>query len=227
MRMYKPYRLYVSAFAVVLAGCDLLADPVFPVRFEASVEVLESGSGQEWGAEIFPAAAGDHWMFCDADGRCELTWPTEETTTINGRDTAIWFVAGAVATIEGWIRVTDEAVYDFGGPSAFSACSIPRLHFPVVTGKRWRIDCGVNGNLVAEVTVEGLERVRTDVGWFDAVRVRYSVQRPQMPQGDAGEHLWWFAPGVGVVKKQSQSFKPLVLRYGFVGGQPRTGDPDP
>jgi len=237
MRTWRPW--WLLAFAVALAACAVVdSNPVLPTSFDSTIEVINEGSGQEYGPELFPAGEGDRWLYLENgdETRPWMTWPTTDSIEINGQETAVWKWSGEPGmTADAWFRVTDGAVYDFGNVFGLYPCSVPRLEFPVRVAKSWATDCSDDGRMSAVATVQAVERVRTDVGWFDAVRVDYDVQSVGRTGSTSpldwwlkpGNHheTWWFAPGVGVVQRELSQGHIWVLRYGKVGGEDVAGDP--
>jgi len=221
---FRTAALAAIALATAGAGCgEFLENPVLPTSFGSSIHVLDEGSGQEWGQELFPVGEGDRWLYLDEgdEDRPWMTWQSADTVEINGRPIPIWKMAGESFTLDAWTEVTDDAVRDFGSVFALYACGVPRLHFPLRPGKRWETDCSDAGHTWT-AAVKGLERLRTDVGWFDAVRVEYG----DLING-AGEpftHTWWFVPGVGVVQREYEPGRFRLLRYASVAGRDVAGD---
>lgn len=218
-------------------GCEFLANPSFPTSFDTSIEVVANGAGTEYSIdELFPDDDGNRWLYFLPEGSNSrwMTWRTQETVELNGRKVPVWKQAGDHETIEGWMEVTDQAVLDFGTVKHLYPCSIPRLHAPVSIGKAWRTDCLEDGFMAAEAVVLAMERVRTDVGWVDALRVEYTIQNrtPSVKGGKnsieggtaSGTQTWWFSPGIGVVKRSGGSGVPRVLRHGLVKGKSAAGD---
>ncbi len=218
-----------------LAACEAFSDPSFPTAFDTSIEVVSEGAGQEFGPELFPAGDGDRWLYMENgdEETAWITWPTGKTTEVNAEQVPIWMQRGNYGTNEAWTLVTKDAVQDYGNVFRLNPCTIPRLHFPVRIGKVWRTDCTSDGYLNSEATVLTVERVRTDVGWFSAVRINYVIHRASgsgstldwwLQGPPEANETWWFAPGIGVVKREYAQGHFHVLRHARVGGKDAAGD---
>jgi hypothetical protein len=224
-------------FALAASACEVFPNPVYPTSFDTSVEVVAKGTGTEYSIqELFPDDDGNQWLYFGSDDYSSrwMTWRTSETVELNGRQIPTWKQSAEHQTVDGWIEVTDKAVLDFGNVHRLYPCSIPRLHAPVSVGKAWRTDCLDDGYMTADAIALAVERVRTDVGWVDALRVEYTIQNSYAPvnggknviegMGPTEKETWWFSPGIGVVMKASGYNAVRILRYGFVKGRSVEGD---
>jgi hypothetical protein len=185
----------------------------YPVTYSTDVTVLQSGGDKEYGPELFPLSPGDQWLYL-AQQATSYTKVTDQTREVNATDVTLLRTTAQGAMVDAWIRVDDDAVWDYGTAEQLNACSIPRLYFPVRVGRHWELSCS-DGDLRSAAVVETVEQVGTGMGLFDAVRIRYTIERPS--RNSIEWQVWWFVPGIGPVRKQQNDGLWLLRWYEVKG----------
>jgi hypothetical protein len=187
--------LSVAALFLVSGCMDIVNDPL-PTHYDDSITVLSNGEGEKFGEELFPWKTGDQWLYYSQDDYLYIR-PTDETISTNGRASTLTQFVEAGFTFEHYIRVDSGAVRDYGSQFKWWPCSMPRLHFPIRVGKKWKVG-DPYGDMRAEATVESVEVVDTPMGAFNAVKVHYYVRNAA---DEEAMHQWmWFVPGIGMVR---------------------------
>ncbi len=194
----KALHTHVVLVALLLLGCADLVNDALPTTYDSSISVVSEGEGEEFGPELFPWSVGDSWLYYSQDTILYIV-PTEKQISTNGMLSTLTEFASLDMVIEHYVRVDDEAVRDFGSQFKWWPCSLPRLHFPVRVGKKWKVG-DPYGDMRAEGTVESIEVVDTAMGAYRAVKVHYYTRNAA---DEEGMHQWmWFAPGIGLVRWQ-------------------------
>lgn len=181
---------------LLISSCTDLVNDALPTHYDDTIEVVASGSGESYGPELFPWDVENEWLYYSQDTHL-IVRPTDDTVQTNGRTSTVARHIGRDIDIQRFIRVTDNAVRDYGNQFKWWPCSMPLLHFPIKVGKKWRVG-DPYGDMRAEATVESVEVVETAMGAFESVKVHYFSRNAE---GQEQMHSWvWFAPGIGMVR---------------------------
>jgi len=177
------------------------------------------------GDDLFPATQGSSWTYSGTAGRS----PLNEMATISSAKKAagktnivIRWTKNGRALQEGY-EVTASGVAQTNAGSTGQDVFIPPLpiiQYPMKIGKTWNWK-GKNilgGQLTyegtARVRVAAREKVKTPAGVFNAYRVETQVTLNTPGQPHTTSAIYWFAPGVGMVKHSISL--PVQSGPGFV-----------
>jgi hypothetical protein len=156
--------------------------------------------GRPRGPEYFPTAVGTKWVY-DHDGlEC-----VEEIIRAEPRDggTRLTVQVTAPQPIDDTFRVTREGVFwlTFGGLEMDQY----RLRFPLKAGNSWGVRTPIQPGLgdasAGRMTVGEEETVEVPAGTYRAVPVKFDMTEVDgQPLARPKHHIFWYAPGVGLVK---------------------------
>ena len=178
-----------------LAGILVL----FVVLAFGCTQLVSNGEG---GSSYFPDDQGNYWEYTNSDNTSTIT--EVDGVRILPGDILVnifktWeYDSGGteIGTSEDYYRVTDTAVYNYGGPGVSFDPPWLILEFPLSVGKTWTVfenlpTSETTANVVANETVD------TFAGEFDCYKVRYSLKLNDI---EASSKTHWFAEDVGKVK---------------------------
>jgi len=194
-------KLIVIASACTLlltVGCQSDLTTPMATSYSTEIHVVDNGEGEEFGQELFPWDVDNYWQYFSAETFI-IHQVTDKKETINRRTADIYQRLGNGPVAEAYMRVDGEAVWDYGTQFRIWPCSIPRLHFPVRVGKKWKIG-DADADLRVQATVEGIEEVATAMGVYRSVRVHYVLSNAA--DENVRHQRMWFAPGIGIIRWQ-------------------------
>ncbi len=208
MRIATLHRAALMWLFVILPGCDRPYDP----DYTPAIEILAEGSGEAFGADLFPLEDGAVRTYVTPSGYVQqqvvgsATFLEAEVQRARTIDPA--------KSLDSFYRVDDAGVWDCGSDQFIYASPVPRLLFPVKLGKRWSMEnADARIRMVAEV--EGLETIGTAAGLFDAVRVSYTIHDTHLEREVSNDTIW-FAPGTGIVKRTGyESYRNENRQYRY------------
>lgn len=202
------FSLAVTAL-VLLSGCDILQSKYVDTLHEVKVTVKKSGSGDSYGQELFPFEPGNKWVYFSASD--SFQWEvTDRFTAINMVQADVVKESTPAVSLDRYFLVSQKGVFDHGSQNRALAVPVPRLHFPVKSGKEWSVESG-DADVQATATVEGVETVGTPTGLHEALRIVYVYS--DFEGAVSSIERMWFAPNVGVVKMELDGTTYLLRHF--------------
>jgi hypothetical protein len=207
---------------VLLSGCDVLQSKYVDTLHEVKVTVEKSGSGDSYGQELFPFETGNKWVYLSASD--SFQWEvTDRFTAINMVQADVVKESTPAVSFDRYFLVSKKGVFDHGSQNRALAVPVPRLHFPVRSGKKWSVESG-DADIQASATVEGIETVGTPTGLHQALRIVYVFS--DFEGSVSSIERMWFAPTVGVVKMELDG-TTYLLRHFEAGTAPPESEDEP